>query len=163
MFPKDFIMAHTGLSSHVIDRFEKSCGFDIPKIKGAKYYNLTHLITFRLISFLKAEGIKVKNIEYAAQYLQRLNPETSLSSLCLYHDGRNIIDLQGNPPRVLNQEGQTVLKDVKEPFCVAVGGILSEAKRKASQAITELQAQRDTPIQDCTPVSVEALLNRLRA
>ncbi|XVJ50883.1 MAG: hypothetical protein HEQ32_01855 [Vampirovibrio sp.] len=163
MFPKDFVVTHTGLSSKVIDRFEKVCAFDVKKIRGAKYYDLAQLITFRLIAFLKAEGIRLNNIEYASRYIQALNPQASLSALCLYHDGTNIIDLLNDPPILLNQDGQTLLKEVKAPFCVAVGGVLSETKRHVTQAISSLQRQRDTDLKDCLPVSIESLIQRLRA
>ncbi|MFN7310801.1 MAG: hypothetical protein ACK5T0_05455 [Vampirovibrionales bacterium] len=163
MFPRDFVMTHTGLSSRVIDRFEKVCAFKVKKIRGAKYYDISQLITFRLIAFLKAEGIRLNNIEYASKYLQKLKPEESLSSLCLFHDGTNIIDLMNDPPLILNKEGQTVLREVKGASCVAVGGVLSETKRNVTQAITNLQEQRDTALEDCKPVSVDNLIKRLRA
>ena len=139
MYSLDLACYISGLSESQILKAEKINAVQPSKQSGMKYYQFQDLIILRLISILRREGIRFAKIGMAIDYLRKVKPEESLSSLILVLKGNDIVDITDDP-----QYGQTVNKTLIDNSVryLSVGTELDSSRQNIHNTVRSLQKQQ---------------------
>jgi len=118
MFTTDFAEDFSGLTARQILALEKKAILVPERQYGQKYYSYNDIYILRMIKLLKRDGIHLKKIEMAYEYLRTLKPEDPLSSFTILHDRKEVYEASTELTVIASKWGQLTIPGVLTLYSV---------------------------------------------